>query len=55
MRFNPVLERLTPYKAGPSLADIRERYKTDRILQMAANESPWGPFPEVRAVEAVTA
>ncbi len=47
MRFNPVLESLTPYKAGPSLTEIRERYEVGRITQMAANEVPWGPFPEV--------
>ncbi len=51
MRFNPLLDRLTPYKAGPSLIEIRERYHVDRITQMAANEVPWGPFPEV--IEAV--
>lgn len=47
MRFNPVLDKLTPYKAGPSLAEIRSRYHLDRVTQMAANEIPWGPFPEV--------
>ena len=25
MRLNPVLERLTPYRAGPPLEDIRRR------------------------------
>lgn len=51
MRFNPALEALTPYRAGPSLAEIRERYQTERIVELAANEVPWGPFPEV--IEAV--
>jgi histidinol-phosphate aminotransferase len=50
MRFNPVLEKLTPYKAGPSLAEIKARYDVDRITEMAANEVPWGPFPEVQDV-----
>ena len=53
MRFNPVLEKLTPYKAGPSLAEIKARFDVDRITEMAANEVPWGPFPEV--VEALHA
>lgn len=47
MRFNPVLERLTPYRAGPPLAEIRERYGLDRVAVLSANEVPWGPFPEV--------
>jgi histidinol-phosphate aminotransferase len=47
MRFNPVLDRLTPYRAGPSLGEIRKRYDLDRIVEMSANEVPWGPFPEV--------
>ncbi len=53
MRLNPVLERLTPYRAGPPLEDIRRRYHLQRVSQLSANESPWGPFPEV--VEAMTA
>jgi histidinol-phosphate aminotransferase len=47
MRFNPVLERLKPYRAGPSLEDIRNRYGLDQVAIMSANEVPWGPFPEV--------
>jgi histidinol-phosphate aminotransferase len=53
MRPNPVLERLTPYRAGPSIEDIRARYHLQRVSQLSANESPWGPFPEV--VEAMKA
>ena len=47
MRFNPALENLKPYKAGPSLAEIKERFHQERVSEMAANEIPWGPFPEV--------
>jgi histidinol-phosphate aminotransferase len=47
MRFNPVLEKLTPYRAGPALEDIRRRYHLERVSRLSANESPWGPFPEV--------
>jgi histidinol-phosphate aminotransferase len=53
MRLNPVLEKLTAYKAGPSLVEIKARYQVDHITEMAANEVPWGPFPEV--VDAVKA
>ncbi len=47
MRLNPVLEKLTPYRAGPPLDDIRRRYHLDQVSRLSANESPWGPFPEV--------
>jgi histidinol-phosphate aminotransferase len=47
MKFNPVLEKLTPYRAGPPLAEIRGRYLLDKVAILSANEVPWGPFPEV--------
>ena len=47
MRLNSVLEKLTPYRAGPSLEEIRDRYHLERVSRLSANESPWGPFPEV--------
>jgi len=47
MKFNPVLEKLTPYRAGPALDDIRRRYQLDSVAMLSANEVPWGPFPEV--------
>jgi histidinol-phosphate aminotransferase len=47
MRLNPVLEKLTPYRAGPPLEDIRRRYHLEQVSRLSANESPWGPFPEV--------
>jgi len=47
MRLNPVVEKLSPYRAGPSLAEIREKYGLERVARLSANEVPWGPFPEV--------
>ena len=51
MKLNPVLERLTPYRAGPPLAAVQRRYNLAQIARLSANESPEGPFPEV--IEAV--
>ncbi|MBN1321784.1 MAG: histidinol-phosphate transaminase [Thermoleophilia bacterium] len=56
MRLNPVLDKLTPYRAGPPVAAIQRQYGLDRVVKLSANEIPWGPFPEVvealkRAVE----
>jgi len=53
MKLNPVLDHLSPYRAGPTLEDIRRLYELDRVSRLSANESPWGPFPEV--VEAMKA
>ncbi|MCX8032817.1 MAG: histidinol-phosphate transaminase [Thermoleophilia bacterium] len=47
MRFNRVLEKLTPYRASPPLAEIKQHYGLERLYVMSANEVPWGPFPEV--------
>ncbi len=49
MRLNPVLDKLTPYRAGPPISDIRRRYHLDQVAMLSANEVPWGPFPEVVA------
>ncbi len=53
MKLNPVLDKLAAYKAGPPLAEVARRYQLARVAQLSANESPWGPFPEV--VEAMHA
>jgi histidinol-phosphate aminotransferase len=53
MRLNPVLDRLSPYRAGPPLAEIRSRYGLETVARLSANESPYGPFPEV--IEAMKA
>ncbi|MBC7294492.1 MAG: histidinol-phosphate transaminase, partial [Thermoleophilia bacterium] len=44
-----MLEKLTPYKAGPTLAEIAARYRLNHLARLAANEWPQGPFPEVVA------
>ena len=53
MRYNPALERMTAYKAGPPLDVIREEYGLERVVKLASNESSQGPFPEV--LEAIAA
>lgn len=47
MKLNPVLAKLTAYKAGPRVDEIARRYHLAQIARLSANESPWGPFPEV--------
>jgi histidinol-phosphate aminotransferase len=53
MRLNPVLDKLTPYRAGPPLHEVQRRYQLERVALLSANEVPWGPFPEV--IEAMKA
>jgi histidinol-phosphate aminotransferase len=47
IRENETLADLTPYRPGPPLEAIRERYGLERVIKLASNESPEGPFPEV--------
>jgi histidinol-phosphate aminotransferase len=49
----PSLHGLDPYRPGPSLAELKERYGLDEIAKLNWNEGLQGPFPGVR--EAVTA
>jgi histidinol-phosphate aminotransferase len=48
----PSLHGLDPYRPGPSLAELKERYGLDKIAKLNWNEGLQGPFPGVR--EAVT-
>jgi histidinol-phosphate aminotransferase len=49
----PSLLGLDPYRPGPSLAELKERYGLDEIAKLNWNEGLQGPFPGVR--DAVTA
>ncbi|GAB4253425.1 MAG: histidinol-phosphate transaminase [Thermoleophilia bacterium] len=49
MRYRPALDTLTAYRAGPPLEDIKRRYGLERVVKLASNECPEGPFPEVVA------
>jgi histidinol-phosphate aminotransferase len=49
----PSLHGLDPYRPGPSLAELKERYGLDEIAKLNWNEGLQGPFPGVP--EAVTA
>jgi histidinol-phosphate aminotransferase len=49
----PSLIGLQPYRPGPSVAELQERYGLDELAKLNWNEGLLGPFPGVR--EAVTA
>jgi len=45
------LLRLVPYQAGKPIEEVRRELGLDRVVKLASNEYPEGPFPEV--VEAI--
>lgn len=47
-RLNPALQNFTPYSAGLSIEEIREKYGVERIVKLASNENPLGASPMVQ-------
>ncbi|HEY3070234.1 MAG TPA: histidinol-phosphate transaminase [Gaiellaceae bacterium] len=44
----PSLHGLDPYRPGPSLAELKERYGLNEVAKLNWNEGLQGPFPGVR-------
>ena len=51
MRPPPALADLRPYEPGKPAAQVRRELGLDRIVKLASNEGPYGPFPS--ALEAI--
>lgn len=51
VQFSAKLERIPGYKAGVPAGQAPEAIASSDIAQLASNESPWGPHPDV--VEAI--
>jgi histidinol-phosphate aminotransferase len=49
--FRPVVEALVPYEPGKPVEEVQRELGLARIVKLASNEGPYGPFP--RAVEAL--
>jgi histidinol-phosphate aminotransferase len=49
--WRPVLDRIVPYEAGPSLEALERQLGVEALVRLSANESPLGPSP--RAVAAI--
>jgi len=47
IRFRPDLDRIEAYRPGRAMAEVAASYGLDRVIKLASNESPEGPFPEV--------
>ena len=42
----PAVEALTPYQPGKPVEDVQRELGLDRVVKLASNEGPFGPFPE---------
>ncbi len=49
--FRPALEGLVPYEPGKPVEEVQRELGLERVVKLASNEGPYGPFPE--ALEAI--
>ena len=47
--FRPSVNALTPYQPGKPVEDVQRELGLDRVIKLASNEGPFGPFPAARA------
>ncbi len=50
--FTPAVNDLVPYEPGKPVEEVQRELGLDRVVKLASNEGPYGPFPE--ALEAMT-
>jgi histidinol-phosphate aminotransferase len=43
--FRPSVDALTPYQPGKPVEDVQRELGLDRVIKLASNEGPFGPFP----------
>jgi histidinol-phosphate aminotransferase len=49
--FRPPVEALVPYEPGKPIEEVQRELGLDRVVKLASNEGPYGPFPA--ALEAI--
>jgi histidinol-phosphate aminotransferase len=49
--FKPAIADLVPYEPGKPVEEVQRELGLDRVVKLASNEGPFGPFPE--ALEAL--
>ena len=47
----PAVRGLTPYEPGKPVEELQRELGLERVVKLASNEGPWGPFPA--AIEAI--
>ena len=50
-RFRPALDGLVPYEPGRPVEEVQRELGLERVVKLASNEGPYGPFPA--ALEAI--
>ena len=50
-RLRPALDGLVPYEPGRPVEEVQRELGLDRVVKLASNEGPFGPFPA--ALEAI--
>jgi histidinol-phosphate aminotransferase len=43
--FRAALDGLVPYEPGKPESEVQRELGLDRVVKLASNEGPWGPFP----------
>src|SRR3954452_721697 len=43
--FRPTSNALTPYQPGKPVEDVQRELGLERVIKLASNEGPFGPFP----------
>jgi histidinol-phosphate aminotransferase len=46
--FKPAVNDLVPYEPGKPVEEVQRELGLDRVVKLASNEGPYGPFPEAR-------
>src|SRR5215211_7613675 len=49
--FRPAVQDLVPYEPGKPVEEVQRELGLERVIKLASNEGPFGPFPE--ALEAL--
>jgi histidinol-phosphate aminotransferase len=53
--FRPSVDGLTPYQPGKPVEDVQRELGLERVIKLASNEGPFGPFPGALEAMARTA
>ena len=46
--IRPTLAGLVPYEPGKPVEEVQRELRLDRVVKLASNEGPYGPFPAAR-------
>ena len=53
--FKPAVRDLVPYEPGKPVEEVQRELGLERVVKLASNEGPFGPFPEALDALAATA